>query len=55
MPCQGASLEGAGFVFEGQSDLLHVVNDDHTMLVFDPTIRGKTDKFVSRFSKPRTQ
>ena len=50
-----ADFEGAGFVFEGQSDLLHVANDDHTILVFDPTIRGKTDKFVSRFKKPRKQ
>jgi predicted methyltransferase len=50
-----SDFEGAGFVFEGQSDLLHVANDDHTILVFDPTIRGKTDKFVSRFRKPRTQ
>jgi predicted methyltransferase len=50
-----ADFERAGFVFEGQSDLLHVANDDHTMLVFDPAIRGKTDKFVSRFRKPRTR
>jgi predicted methyltransferase len=50
-----ADFAGAGFLFEGQSDLLHVANDDHTILVFDPTIRGKTDKFVSRFRKPRTQ
>jgi predicted methyltransferase len=50
-----ADFEGAGFVFEGQSDLLHVASDDHTLLVFDPAIRGKTDKFVSRFRKPRTR
>jgi predicted methyltransferase len=47
-----SDFEGAGFVFEGQSDLLHVAGDDHTVLVFDPAIRGKTDKFVSRFRKP---
>jgi predicted methyltransferase len=50
-----ADFERTGFVFEGQSDLLHVATDDHTKLVFDPTIRGKTDKFVSRFRKPRTR
>ena len=50
-----ADFEGAGFVFEGQSDMLHVANDDHTILVFDPAIRGKSDRFVSRFRKPRTQ
>jgi predicted methyltransferase len=47
-----ADFEYAGFVFEGQSELLHVATDDHTVLVFDPSIRGKTDRFISRFRKP---
>jgi len=45
-------FERAGFVFEAQSDLLRVPTDDHTKLVFDPAVRGKTDKFVYRFRKP---
>lgn len=47
-----ADFARAGFVFEGQSDLLHVASDEHTILVFDPAIRGRADKFVSRFRKP---
>ncbi|HEX2803953.1 MAG TPA: methyltransferase, partial [Sphingomicrobium sp.] len=26
--------------------------DDHALGVFDPAIRGKTDRFVFRFRKP---
>jgi len=48
-----ADFERAGFVLEAQSDLLRVPEDDHTKNVFDPTIRGKTDRFVYRFRKPR--
>ena len=42
----------AGFVLEAQSDLLHMAADDHTLNVFDPAIRGKTDRFMFRFRKP---
>jgi predicted methyltransferase len=48
-----ADFERAGFVLEAQSDLLRVPEDDHTKNVFDPSIRGKTDRFVYRFRKPR--
>ena len=27
--------------------------DDHSLNVFDPAIRGKTDRFVFKFRKPR--
>ena len=27
--------------------------DDHSLLVFDEKIRGKTDRFVFKFRKPR--
>jgi predicted methyltransferase len=47
-----ADFEAAGFVFEGESDLLHSAADDHSKNVFDPAIRGKTDRFVYRFRKP---
>ncbi len=43
----------AGFVFEAQSDLLRNPKDDHSAKVFDPSIRGKTDKFIFRFRKPK--
>jgi predicted methyltransferase len=45
-------FERAGFVLEAQSDLLRNPADDHTLLVFDEKIRGKTDRFVFRFRKP---
>ena len=47
-----AELEAAGFVLDGESDLLRNATDDHSKGVFDPEIRGKTDRFVLRFSKP---
>ena len=42
----------AGFVFDGESNVLRVPGDDHTKLVFDPAVRGKTDRVVYRFHKP---
>jgi predicted methyltransferase len=48
-----ADFERAGFVLEAQSDLLRNPADDHSKLVFDPAIRGKTDRIVWRFRKPR--
>ena len=47
-----ADFERAGFVLEEQSDLLRNPADDHSLLVFDPKIRGKTDRAVFRFRKP---
>jgi predicted methyltransferase len=42
----------AGFVLEGESDLLKNPADDHSLNVFDETIRGKTDRFIFKFRKP---
>lgn len=47
-----ADFERAGFVLDGESDLLRNPADDHKALVFDPAIRGKTDRVVYRFRKP---
>ncbi|MBI3676609.1 MAG: class I SAM-dependent methyltransferase [Proteobacteria bacterium] len=47
-----SEMEGAGFVFDGESDVLRNPNDPHTIIVFDPSIRGKTDQIVYRFKKP---
>ena len=46
-------VETAGFVFEGSSDLLRNPADPRTALVFDPSIRGRTDQFVLKFRKPK--
>jgi predicted methyltransferase len=43
----------AGFVLDGESDVLHNPQDDHTAKIFDPAIRGKTDKFIFKFRKPK--
>ena len=42
----------AGFVLEAESDLLRAPGDNHAKSVFDPAIKGKTDRFVFRFRKP---
>jgi predicted methyltransferase len=44
----------AGFVFEGESDVLRNPADDHKKLVFDKSIRGHTDQFIYKFKKPKT-
>ena len=44
-------IESAGFSFEAASDVLRHAEDDRTIMVFDEAIRGKTDRFVHRFTK----
>ena len=46
-------VEAAGFEFAGESDALRNADDDHTLKVFDKSIRGRTDQFVYKFRKPR--
>ena len=48
-----ADFKRAGFVLDGATDVLRVPADDHTKNVFDPAIRGKTDRFAFRFRKPK--
>jgi predicted methyltransferase len=48
-----ADFKRAGFVLEAESDMLRNPADDHSLNVFDPKIRGKTDRFVLKFRKPR--
>ena len=43
----------AGFTIEAESNLLANPADDHTKIVVDPSIRGKTDQFMIRARKPR--
>ncbi len=47
-----ADFERAGFVFDGESDMLRNMEDDRSVNVFEPSIRGRTDRFVYRFRKP---
>ena len=48
-----AEIERAGFVFDGELPIYRNPADPRTTLVFDPSIRGKTDQFVYRFRKLR--
>ena len=45
-------LQAGGFVLEARSDVLRNMDDDHSLNMADPAIRGKTDRFVLRFRKP---
>jgi predicted methyltransferase len=45
-------VTAAGFVFVGESNLLSNPADPRTAKVFDPAIRGHTDQFIYKFSKP---
>jgi predicted methyltransferase len=42
----------AGFVVEGDSDILANAADDHTQGVFAEGLRGNTDRFVLKLRKP---
>ena len=42
----------AGFEFVGSTDVLRNRADQYELKVFDPKVRGKTDKFAYRFRKP---
>ena len=48
-----ADFKRAGFKFEAESKLLANPADDHSLLVFDPAIRGTTDRFLFKFRKVR--
>jgi predicted methyltransferase len=45
-------FKAAGFALEAESDALAHPDDDHTLGVFDPKIRGRTDQFVMKFRRP---
>jgi predicted methyltransferase len=45
-------VEAAGFVLDAQSTMLTNKDDPHAIKVFDPSIKGKTDRFAYRFVKP---
>jgi predicted methyltransferase len=47
-----SEIERYGFRLVATSNALRNPNDDHTMIVFDLDIQGKTDRFVLAFEKP---
>ena len=46
-----AEMEAAGFELAAKSDMLRNMDDDYSKVVFDPAVRGKTDRFVLKFEK----
>jgi predicted methyltransferase len=47
-----SEIEAAGFKLMAESDALKNPDDDHRLRIFDPRIRGRTDKFAFKFIKP---
>jgi len=47
-----SAIESYGFRYITSSDVLRNPHDDHSMIVFDSDIKGKTDRFVLVFEKP---
>jgi predicted methyltransferase len=47
-----AEVEAAGFLLAAESSMLANKDDPHSIKVFDPSIKGETDRFVYRFVKP---
>lgn len=45
-------VTAAGFRLDSESRILANSADDHSKMVFDPAIRGKTDQFLLKFRKP---
>jgi predicted methyltransferase len=46
-------VESVGFKLVRESNILRNPADDHTLLVFNPAIRGHTDQFLLVFRKPK--
>jgi predicted methyltransferase len=44
-----AEVEAAGFVLDGESTILANKGDPHAVKIFDPSIKGETDRFAYRF------
>lgn len=47
-----ADILSHGFILAGSSDALRNPDDDYTVMVFDPSVRGRTDRFILVFTKP---
>lgn len=47
-----ADMAAAGFVLVGESDVLRRSEDKHEKGVFDPSLRGNTDRFILKFKRP---
>lgn len=48
-----SELVAEGFVLEAKSNILRNMEDDYSKSMYDPEVRGRTDRFILRFRKPR--
>lgn len=48
-----SEVEAAGLELEASSDILRNMDDDHSVNMSAPEVRGNTDRFVFRFRKPK--
>ena len=46
-------ISDPGFKLVAESDALHNPDDNHTLKIFDPALRGHTDQFILKFRKPK--
>ncbi len=44
-------MEAAGFLLDAESAVLANKDDPHSIKVFDPSIKGETDRFAYGFVK----
>jgi len=47
-----AEIEAAGFRFDAETSVLANPNDPRSARAFEPSVRGRTDRFAYRFVKP---
>jgi predicted methyltransferase len=47
-----AEVEAAGFILDAETALLANDDDPHAAKVFDPSVKGRTDRFAYRFVRP---
>ncbi len=48
-----SEVTAAGFKFDKEGDFLKNPDDPHTAPIFDTSIRGKTDQFAMKFTRPK--
>ena len=46
-------ISSAGFSLAARGEFLRNSADDNSVRIFDPSVRGMTDRFVLRFEKPK--
>jgi predicted methyltransferase len=45
-------IEAAGFIFDGELDVLRNLEDQRSLPMYNPIVQGRTDRVIYRFRKP---